>query len=87
MAVNKVIYAGETLVDLTGDTVAAPQLLHGVTAHGADGEVVVGAMPNNGTFNETIDGLTATSCTVPAGYTDGGSVSLTNDIETALAAL
>mgnify|MGYP003301394644 CR=1 FL=1 len=44
-------------------------------------------MANNGAISGSIDGLTTTSYTVPAGYTSGGSVSLTDDIETALAAI
>lgn len=49
--------------------------------------LVTGAMPNNGAISGSIDGLTTTSYTVPAGYTSGGSVSLTGDIEEALAAI
>lgn len=49
---------------------------------------VVGTMPNNGAVAATIDGLTNTSYTLPQGYHNGsGTVSLTNDIETALAAI
>lgn len=42
MAVNKVIYGGNTLIDLTSDTVTADKLLTGYTAHGKDGETVTG---------------------------------------------
>ncbi len=44
MAVNKVIYDGITLVDLTGDTVTAADLAEGVKATGADGNPIVGLM-------------------------------------------
>ena len=44
-------------------------------------------MTNNGAITATIDGLTVTSYSVPAGYTSGGTVSLTDDIEQALAAI
>lgn len=44
MAVNKVIYGGNTLVDLTGDTVTAADLAEGITATGANGDKVVGVM-------------------------------------------
>lgn len=44
MAVNKVIYGGNTLVDLTGDTVTADDLADGVKATGADGNPVIGLM-------------------------------------------
>ena len=49
--------------------------------------MVEGTMTDNGAIAGSIDGLTTTSYTVPAGYTAGGTVSLTNDIETALAAI
>lgn len=42
MSINKVVYGGKTLIDLTGDTVTADKLLKGVTAHGKDGEAVTG---------------------------------------------
>lgn len=45
MAVNKIIYNGETLVDLTSDTVTADDLTAGVTATGADGKPLVGLLP------------------------------------------
>lgn len=47
MGVNKVIYGDETLVDLTGDTVTPQTLAEGTTAHGADGEPIVGTMPTD----------------------------------------
>ena len=37
MAINKVIYGGETLIDLTGDTVTADKILSGFTAHDTGG--------------------------------------------------
>ena len=49
--------------------------------------LITGSMANNGAITGTIDGLTQTSYSVPAGYTTGGTVSLTNDIEEALAAI
>lgn len=49
--------------------------------------LVTGSMTNNGAISGSIDGMTTTSYAVPAGYTTGGTVSLTNDIETALAAI
>lgn len=39
-----VSYYGETLIDLTGDTVTADRLLAGVTAHDAAGNAVTGAV-------------------------------------------
>ena len=42
MAVNKVIYAGSTLIDLTADTITAADLAEGVTAHDKSGEIITG---------------------------------------------
>ena len=42
MGRSKFVYFGETLFDLTADTVTAEKLLSGVTAHGKDGEPVTG---------------------------------------------
>lgn len=44
MAVNKVNYGDETLIDLTEDTVTQDTLLSGVTAHSGTGERVVGTV-------------------------------------------
>ena len=44
MAVNQVIYGGETLIDLTGDTVTPEILLKGATAHAANGERITGIL-------------------------------------------
>ena len=43
MAISKVIFGGNTLIDLTNDNVKADKLLEGYTAHGPDGEVVNGS--------------------------------------------
>lgn len=67
-------------------TAAAADLLSGKTAY-VNGAKVTGSMKNNGAVSAQIDGLTQTSCAVPAGYTSGGTVSLTGDIEDALAAI
>ena len=42
MAINKVVYGGKTLIDLTGDTVAAADLAFGVTAHDKSGAKITG---------------------------------------------
>lgn len=41
-AINKIIYGGRTLIDLTGDTVTADKLLKDFTAHDKSGETITG---------------------------------------------
>lgn len=74
--------------DVSAVTATAPHLLDGDIFVDTTGAQVEGTMPNNGAITGTIDGVTTTSYTVPAGYHNGsGTVSLTNDIENALAAI
>lgn len=47
MAINKVIYDNQTLVDLTADTVTADTLAAGVTAHDKSGASIVGTAYKN----------------------------------------
>lgn len=51
--INKVIYNGEILIDLTGDTVTAGSLKKGVTAHDKTGEIITGTLDQS----EEIDGI------------------------------
>lgn len=48
MAVNKVVYDGDTLIDLTGDTVTPETLAAGATAHDKAGNPIVGTMASGG---------------------------------------
>lgn len=76
--------------DTTGDDGVAANVLAGVKVHSnssGSAVAITGTMANNGAISGSIDGLTTTSYSVPAGYTSGGTVSLTNDIELALAAI
>lgn len=76
--------------DTTGDTAVAANLLAGAKAHtivNGTATQITGTMANNGAISGSIDGLTTMSYSIAAGYTSGGTVSLTNDIETALAAI
>lgn len=62
--------------DTASATVAAGDLLTGKTAYGSSGSVS-GSMANNGSTSGTIGSKSGT-VTIPAGYTTGGTVSLTN---------
>lgn len=73
-------------IDTTDATAAAGEILSGKTAY-VNTTLVEGTMANNGAISASIDGLSTTTYTVPAGYTTGGTVSLTDDIENALAAI
>lgn len=65
MANSKVVYCGNTLIDLTGDTVVADKLLKGYKAHGADGEVINGAC----TYDADTQDATAAAAEILAGKT------------------
>lgn len=76
--------------DATSADAVAANILTGkkaVVNNSGTATLVTGSMTNNGAVSGTIDGLSSTSFSVPAGYTSGGSVSLTSDIENALAAI
>ena len=76
--------------DTTGDTATAAYVLAGYKAHtisNGSATQITGTMANNGAISGSINGLTTMSYTIPAGYTTGGSVTLTDDIENALAAI
>lgn len=73
-------------IDTSEGDATAPDILSGMLAF-VGGLKVTGTMPDNGSVAGTIDGLTTTSVTIPAGYTSGGAISLTDDIEQALSAI
>lgn len=77
----------ESYQDVSTVTAEAADVLTGKVFVNSSGVATTGAMPNNGTLAQTIDGLTSVSVTIPAGYVAGGTVSLSNDIEEALAAI
>ena len=74
--------------DVSAVTATAGDVLKGNNFVTADGEVVEGTIVNKAGASFTINGLTETSVTIPTGYYNGtGTVSLTDDIYNALAAI
>ena len=71
--ISKVVYGGNTLIDLTADTVVADKLLTGYTAHGADGEIINGSCD----FDANTQDATATAAeilTSKTAYNKGSKV-------------
>lgn len=60
MAINKVIYGGNVLIDLTGDTVTADKVLSGYTFHGKDGVAATGTL----TYDADTSDATATAAEI-----------------------
>lgn len=65
MGISKVIYGGETLIDLTADTIESDKLLKGYTAHGADGEAIEGSCD----YDANTQDATATAAEILSGKT------------------
>ena len=78
MAVNKVVFGTETLIDLTGDTVTPEVLLAGYTAHNASGDPVEG----DALIPDDVDAaLTEKGVTVPDGARISELAALISEIE------
>ena len=54
MAISKVIYGNQTLIDISGDTVKAKYLVANHTAHGSDGTELIGTIPWRFVVQETL---------------------------------
>lgn len=65
MAINKVIYGGNILIDLTTDTVTADKLASGITAHDASGAVITGT----NTYDADTQDATAAAAEILSGKT------------------
>jgi hypothetical protein len=65
MAISKVVYGGDILIDLTADTIKKDKILKGYTAHGADGEPITGTCE----FDANTQDATATDAEILAGKT------------------
>jgi hypothetical protein len=65
MAISKIIYGGQTLIDLTSDTVTPDKILKGYTTHGADGEEITGTCE----YDANTQDATATEAEILSGKT------------------
>lgn len=63
--INKIIYGGRTLIDLTGDTITADKLAEGVTAHDKSGAIITGT----NTYDSDTQDATATVAEILSGKT------------------
>lgn len=73
MAINKVIYGGTTLIDLTADTVTADKLAKNVTAHDKSGTIITGT----NTYDADTSDATATAAEIlstKTAYVNGNKV-------------
>lgn len=66
MAINKVEYGGDTLIDLTSDSVTPENLLSGVTAHDASGKKITGTFDSDKYLEKTGDASNTTITFVQA---------------------
>ncbi|MBP3311845.1 MAG: hypothetical protein J6L72_06375 [Butyricicoccus sp.] len=73
----------DNYIDTTDADATADQFLLGSSGY-VKGAKVEGSMPDNGAVRLTFDPLTQSSVDIPAGYTSGGSVTLTDDLLNAL---
>lgn len=65
MAINKVIYGGNILIDLTTDTVTADKLASGITAHDKSGANITGT----NTYDADTQDATASAAEILSGKT------------------
>lgn len=73
MAISKVVYGTNTLIDLTADTVTAGSMTKGTTAHAADGVGITGTLKRAYTFQQ-VGGDYSVFCLPMAGGSVSGEV-------------
>ena len=74
---SKIVYGGQVILDLTQDSVAADKLLSGYTAHGRDGEAIVGSCDYDA---NTSDATASTSDILSGSTAYVNGVKLTGDM-------
>lgn len=75
MAVNKVVYGQNVLVDLTGDSVTPDKLAKGETAHDASGEQITGTLEaGSGGSDNNCEAYNITSASAVLNFKASGTV-------------
>jgi len=81
MAINKVVFGNNTLIDLTSDTVTADKLAQGITAHDKSGSAITGTMKSDIADALTSCGFTIVSDEIVTGTrTNGNSGQVFSDV-------
>lgn len=80
MAINKVVYGGNTLIDLTADTITAADLASGVTAHDKTGAVITGTSTKDADTSDA-DAVASEILATKTAYVNGNKItgSMTNN--------
>lgn len=76
MAINKVVYGQNTLIDLTGDTVSDNKMLSGIIAHDKSGGRITGSIPSKSAATIT---PTTSAQTIAAGQYLSGAQTIVGD--------
>ena len=71
--VNKVVYGGDTLIDLTQDTVTAEKLMSGYTAHDRSGAPITGSCTYDADTSDA-DAVASEILSGKTGYVNGSKV-------------
>lgn len=76
MAINKVVYGQNTLIDLTGDTVSGNKMLSGTVAHDKSGSRITGSITSKSAATIT---PTTSAQTISAGQYLSGTQTIAGD--------
>lgn len=77
----------EAYQDVSAVTATAATILSPYVAVDKTGAKITGTIPSNGDVSASIDGFTVFEVSIPAGYTAGGTVTMTDDILNRLKAI